>query len=106
MSKIVQVLLVAFAILLSMSAAVAVQAAPKDPSRLALVFPPWWSSARAAAAAASAGEIVDLGGVPFIVVVHSKSAATIGQARAAGALFVVAGDPRSFCSSLSPGSSS
>jgi hypothetical protein len=91
-------LVTALAILTSLVAAVAVGAAPSDPSRVAIVFPPWWTATRAVTAAASAGQILDLGGVPFVVIVHRDPATAARHARLAGALFILGADPRSLCS--------
>jgi hypothetical protein len=93
------ILLSVVAILASLVATVAVGAAPTDPSRVAMVFPPWWSAARAFKAAAAAGEIIGEGGVPFVVIVHRDPKAAAKRARSIGALFVLGADPRSLCSS-------
>jgi hypothetical protein len=88
----------AFAILASLAAAVVADATATDPSRVALVFPPWWSEARAVSVAASAGDILGVGGVPFVVIVHRDPTTVARHARAVGALFVLGADPRSLCS--------
>ncbi|HEX3982429.1 MAG TPA: hypothetical protein VHX12_01925 [Acidisoma sp.] len=36
---------------------------------VAFIFPPWWDASRAATAAATAGRLVRVGALPFIVVV-------------------------------------
>ena len=95
------ILVTALAILVSLVAAVAVNAAPSDPSRVAIVFPPWWTATRAVTAAASVGQIIDVGGVPFVVTVHGDPATAARRARLAGALFILGADPGSLCSSVS-----
>ncbi len=88
----------AAAILISLAAAAAVDAAPTDPNRVAIVFPPWWSAEQAFTAAASEGELLGMGGVPFIVIVHRRPNTGARLARSIGALFIVGADPGSLCS--------
>jgi hypothetical protein len=95
--------LTGLAILASLAAAATVTAARTDASPVALVFPPWWSATRVVESAASAGDILDVGGVPFIVIVHLDPADAARRARAAGALFILGADPRSLCSFGSSG---
>ncbi len=97
--RIGSVLLVALAIATSFAAAAAVNAAPSDPSRVAMVFPPWWSAPHAVTAAASAGDIIGMGGVPFVVIVHRDAKTAARPARSVGALFILGADARSLCSS-------
>lgn len=52
----------------SLAAATAISLQPATGGPVAAVFPPWWSASRAMLAAASAGPVVRLGGLPFIVV--------------------------------------
>jgi len=94
-------LVVSLAILSSLVATLAVSAPPSDPRRIAMVFPPWWSTEQSVTAAASAGDILGIGGVPFIVIVRPDPAKAARGARSAGALFTLGADPRSLCSSLS-----
>jgi hypothetical protein len=93
------ILVVALAIVTSFAPAAAVNATPSDPSRVAMVFPPWWSAAHAVTAAASAGEILGVGGVPFVVIVHCDPKNAARRARSVGALFILGADARSLCSS-------
>jgi hypothetical protein len=65
-----------------------------------MVFPPWWTASRAMAAAASAGDILGVGGLPFVVIVHRDSTGVARGASSVGALFVVDADTKSMCSSL------
>ena len=98
---ILPILVTSLAILVSFVAAAAVNATPSDPSRVAVIFPPWWSEARAVTAAASAGEILGVGGVPFIVILHGDSTTVARRARSVGALFTLGADPASLCSPVS-----
>lgn len=61
------------------------------------VFPPWWSAARVFQAAASAGEIVDVGRVPSMIVVRSDRSALAARLRAAGALATLNADDLGGC---------
>ncbi len=82
---------VALAILgvfLSLFAAVAVDARPRTPGRVAAVFPPWWSSARVIGAAGSAGDIAGAGGASFIVILRGDPDLS-QRARDAGALLLL-----------------
>lgn len=84
------VLGVAFTLL----AAVAVEAQPRTPGRVAAVFPPWWSSAQVVGAAGAAGDIAGVGAVPFIVILRGppekNGADDLSQrARSAGALLLL-----------------
>lgn len=88
---------VALAILgvfLSLFAAVAVDAQPRTPGRVAAVFPPWWSPAQIIGAAGSAGDIAGAGGAPFIVILRAspdeiRPADLSQRARDAGALLLL-----------------
>lgn len=83
---------VALAILgvfLSLFAAVAVDAQPRSPGRVAAVFPPWWSSAQVIGAAGSAGDIAGAGGASFIVILRGDPADLSRRARDAGALMLL-----------------
>ncbi len=91
-----QILVTSLAILVSFVATAAVDATPTDPTRVAIVFPPWWTAAHAFVAAASAGEILGEGGLPFVVIVHRDPKTTARHP--VGALFVLGADPRSLCS--------
>jgi hypothetical protein len=61
---------------------------------LGVVYPPWWSTAQIWRAAASTGDILDIGGVPFILYLHSDASGLNLRARRAGAVLVF--DPRGF----------
>jgi len=93
-----QVAVTGLAIVATFIAATVIGAAPGDPSRVAMVFPPWWSASRAFVAAASVGEIVGEGGAPFVVIVHLDPVTAARGARRVGALFILGADPRSLCS--------
>jgi hypothetical protein len=56
---------------------------------VAALFPPWWSSADVVMAAGSAGRIVRLGSVHFIVVVAPDGSDTTERLHAAGAVLVL-----------------
>lgn len=78
----------------SLLAAVAVEAQPRTPGRVAAVFPPWWSAAQVIGAAGSAGDVAGVGAVPFIVILRGQPekglAADLSQrARSAGALLLL-----------------
>ena len=95
-----QAALVALTMVATLLAAVSVNAAPKDPARIAAFFPPWWSQARIIAAAASAGQILGGGGAPFVVILHGDPLSLARHARVAGAWFVAGADPAGLCSPL------
>ncbi len=85
------------AILATLGATVAAGAAPRDPSRVAAVFPPWWTSARTASAAASAGQIAGAGGAPFILILRGEPDALSPRLRAAGAWLLLDPDAAGQC---------
>lgn len=74
---------------LSLFAAVAVDAQPRTPGRVAAVFPPWWSSAQIVGAAGSAGDIAGAGGASFIVILSGDPDDLSARARSAGALMLL-----------------
>jgi hypothetical protein len=76
-------------VILSLFAAVAVDAQPRTPGRVAAVFPPWWNAARVIGAAADAGDIAGAGGAPFIVILRGNPATLNQRARDAGALLLL-----------------
>lgn len=76
-------------VVLSLFAAVAVDAQPRTPGRVAAVFPPWWDPARVVGAAGSAGEISGAGGGAFVVILRGDPATLHQRARAAGALLLL-----------------
>lgn len=85
------------AIISGLFAAVAVNAAPRDPERIAAVFPPWWTSAQAVTAAASAGDIAAVGGAPFILILRGDATDLARRARSAGALLILDPDLAGVC---------
>jgi hypothetical protein len=94
------VLACAASILATFVATVAAGAAPRDPTRVAAVFPPWWSSAQAASAAASAGQIAGAGGAPFILILRGEPGALAPRLRAAGAWLLLDPDAAGQCNPL------
>lgn len=89
------------AILATFCATVAAGAAPRDPARVAAVFPPWWTASRTASAAASAGQIAGAGGVPFILILRGEPDALESRARAAGAWLLLDPDAAGQCTAPS-----
>lgn len=81
--------LTAGAIIAGLLAAVSVNAAPRDPSRVAAIFPPWWSVAQSISAAGSAGDIAAVGGAPFIIILRGDPVDLARRARASGALMIL-----------------
>ena len=90
------------AIVATLGATVAAGAAPRDPSRVAAVFPPWWTASQAASAAASAGQIAGAGGAPFILILRGEPASLSPRLRAAGAWLLLDPDAAGQCTPLSP----
>jgi hypothetical protein len=84
-------------ILTTLAATVAASAAPRDPARVAAVFPPWWTPAQAASAAASAGQIAGAGGAPFILILRGEPDALGPRLRAAGAWLLLDPDAAGVC---------
>jgi len=72
---------------------------PTDGREAAGVFPPWWTAGRVMAAAGQAGVIRQLGGAPFVIVVHDPAGRAPQRLRQAGALFSVAPTGALFCGS-------
>ena len=91
------ILATAMAIVAGLLAAVSVNAQPRDPSRVAAVFPPWWSMAQSVSAAGSAGSIAAVGGAPFIVILRGDPVDLAQRARSAGALLVLDPDLAGVC---------
>ena len=89
-------------IFLTLGAAVAAGAAPRDPARIAAVFPPWWPPSQAASAAASAGAIAGAGGAPFILILRGEPGQLGQRARAAGAWLLLDPDAAGQCNPLPP----
>lgn len=73
----------------SLFAAVAVEAQPRTPGRLAAVFPPWWSPAQVIGAAGTAGDVSGVGALPFIVILRGSPADLPQRARSAGAFLLL-----------------
>jgi len=73
----------------SLAMSLTLVAAPRDPSLVAAVFPPWWSAEQSLSAAAQAGAILRTGAWPWIVVVTGPSDKIASVLRAAGAVFLV-----------------
>jgi hypothetical protein len=94
------ILAVAATILVTLFAAVAAGAAPRDPARVAAVFPPWWTPARTASAAASAGRIAGAGGAPFILILRGEPGQLEPRLRAAGAWLLLDPDAAGRCTPL------
>lgn len=90
-------LAVSLTMLLGLFAAVAVNAQPRDPSRVAVVFPPWWTVAESVSAAGSAGRVAAVGGAPFIVILRGDPIDLAQRVRAAGALMVIDPDLAGVC---------
>ncbi len=70
---------------------------------IAAMFPPWWSAARAFEAAASTGAIVDVGRVPFLIVVRGDRSTLAARLKAAGALATLNADEFGGCRTNNPG---
>ncbi len=96
------VLAVGATILVTLGAAVTAGAAPRDPARVAAVFPPWWTSSRAVSAAASVGQIAGAGGAPFILILRGEPGQLEPRARAAGAWLLLDPDAAGQCNPLPP----
>jgi hypothetical protein len=64
-------------------------ATPASAERLAVVFPPWWGNDHILAAAASAGDVVGVGSVPFILILRGDGAGLDARARRAGGLLLL-----------------
>lgn len=91
------ILATALAIGLGLFAAVAVNAEPRDPSRVAAVFPPWWTPAQTVAAAGAVGDIAAAGGASFIIILRGDPSDLARRARSAGALIVLDPDLAGVC---------
>lgn len=96
-ANIAPILATTLAIFSGLFAAAAVNAAPRDPSRVAAIFPPWWSPAQAVAAAGSAGDIAATGSTPFIIILRGDPADLAQRARSVGALLVLDPDLAGLC---------
>jgi hypothetical protein len=88
---------IAGAIVAGLLAAVSVNATPRDPARVAAIFPPWWSAAESVSAAGSVGQIAAVGSAPFIVILRGDPADLAQRARSAGALLVLDPDLAGVC---------
>mgnify|MGYP000315358239 CR=1 FL=1 len=85
------------AMLFGLLAAVAVNAQPRDPSRVAAIFPPWWTASQTLTAAGAAGDVAAAGGTPFILILRGDPADLAQRARSAGALLVLDPDLAGVC---------
>jgi hypothetical protein len=56
---------------------------------VAAIFPPWWSTERTFEAAASAGDLVEAGHFPMILIVRGDPAVLAARLYSAGALFII-----------------
>ena len=83
--------------IVSLFAAAGVNAAPRDPARVAAICPPWWSPAQAFAAAGSAGDVTGAGRSPFILILRGDPSTLAQRARAAGALLILDPDRAGVC---------
>lgn len=90
------------AILSGLFAAVAVNAQPRDPSRIAAIFPPWWSPAQTVAAAGSVGAVAGAGSRPFILILRGDPTDLARRARSAGALIILDPDMAGVCAPQPP----
>ena len=95
-----QAALIGLTMVATLLAALSVNAAPRDPARIAAFFPPWWSQTRIVEAAASAGQILGGGGAPFVVILHGDPLSLARHARDAGAWVVTGADPAGLCSPI------
>ena len=77
------------AIVLSLVIVAAYALSPRDPQRVAAVFPPWWSAARALDAAHRHGDATIVGGAPYVVIVWSHDAHLAARLRRDGALLLL-----------------
>lgn len=73
--------------LVALGMAASAQAGAGDAAIAAGVFPPWWSPAAALDAASQAGQVVAVGGAPFVIVVRAPAGAAAPRLEAHGALF-------------------
>jgi hypothetical protein len=85
--------LAALAVLAVIGALTGLPSPRADAVTLAAVFPPWWTQVRIWRAAVSAGDVADIGGLRFVLVLHARNAVLAAQLRHAGALLIL--DPRS-----------
>jgi len=95
-------LVTTLAILAGLFGAVAVNAAPTDPSRIAVVFPPWWTPAQTVAAAGAVGDIAAAGGASFIIILRGDPSDLARRARSAGGLLVLDPDLAGVCAPKEP----
>ena len=86
------------AVLATLAVAVAQADAPRAANGFAVIFPPWWSAAQALNAAASAGDIIGVGALPFILVLHSDTPGLKARLMQAGALLLLDSRAAGACS--------
>ncbi len=89
---------------ISVTAVMTVAVGSSTATTMAAVFPPWWSASKVFQAAASAGEIVDVGRVPSMIVVRSDRGALAARLKAAGALATLSADESGGCRTFNAGS--
>lgn len=80
--------------LISLVAALALGAAPRQADAAAAIFPPWWDAPRALAAAHRAGAVTGVGAQPFVITIIQRPGDDPGRSlsaalRAEGAWLVV-----------------
>lgn len=89
----------------SLAMAAASSLRPRDPGRLAAVFPPWWSAGQSLDAASRVAAVTGFGGLPFVVAVSGVSPDLPRRLSAEGAWLVLDGSAFSFCASRQQGPS-
>ena len=62
---------------------------PPVTGAVAALFPPWWSAGRSMMAAASAGTVMRLGALAFVVIVVPEAGGANQKLRGAGAWLIV-----------------
>ena len=82
----------------SLAAAAASSLRPRDPARLAAVFPPWWSAAQSLDAASQVAAVTGFGGFAFIVAVSGAGPDLPRRLADEGAWLVLDGSAFAFCS--------
>lgn len=77
------------AIVVSLVVVCAYALSPRDPHRVAAVFPPWWSATHTLEAAHRHGDATVIGGAPYVVIVWSDDAHLSRRLRNDGALLLL-----------------
>jgi hypothetical protein len=70
---------------------------PRDPHRVAAVFPPWWTFEQTMAAATRGDQTAIPGGAPFIALVFSGAESLPARLHASGAILLVDPGLVAFC---------